>query len=135
MSASSSTSISIVRPYREGDEIGIDALLKACFPRYRGFEYWKWIHKNNPVGFSGDKGDIWVADANGKIVGYYGRIRYKVKFFGRDAFATQGTQIATHPDFRRQGIALKIFASVFAPHIFKQIGFSFGYPNHASYLV
>ena len=124
----------VVRPYREGDEAGIDELLRTCFPRYRGPEFWEWIHKRNPLGFHGQEGDIWVAEMEGKIVGCYGRIRYRIWYFGQLVFAVQGIQIATHPSMRRQGIALKILSSAWANSKNQNVKLSFGYPNNESYL-
>jgi Acetyltransferase (GNAT) domain len=122
-----------IRPFRDGDETGVDALLKTCFPSYRGIKYWNWMHKYNPLGFHGEEGDVWVAESNSRIVGYYGRIRYKIWFFGQSAYAVQGTQISTHPGLRRNGIALGLFLSA-AKRLKKiEVKFSFGYPNEHSY--
>lgn len=124
------------RRYAPGDDSGIVELLRTCFPRtFRGSSYWNWVHKNNPLGFHGEDGDIWIAEgSNGSIVGYYGTVRTPLWYFGREnVFAGQVTQLATHPDYQRQGIykTLADQASLDA----KENGFELllGYPNANSF--
>ena len=124
----------LVRTFREGDEAGIDELLRVCFPQYKGMQYWDWIHRQNPLGFHGEEGDVWVAQMDRKIVGYYGRIRYRFWFFGDYVYGVQGAQIATHPEVRRQGVALKILSYAWLNSKSQDIRFGFGYPNQTARL-
>jgi len=122
------------RRYQPGDDQRIDSLLKACLPAYQGPEKWEWIHKFNPLGFHGPGGDIWVAeDEEGTIVGYYSRIRYAMHCFGTMVLASQALNMATHPRFRRQGIAAALMESSIRDAKSNGIKITLGFPNKLSY--
>ena len=59
----------------------------------------------NPAGFSGEEGDIWIAEnANKEIVGHWAVIPEKIKFGSKTVAVAQAVDAATHPDYRRRGI-------------------------------
>jgi len=122
------------RRYRPGDDQRIDSILKACLPTYQGPEKWAWIHKNNPLGFHGAEGDIWVAeDQEGTLVGYYSRIRYAMHCFGKTVLASQALNMTTHQHFRHQGIASSLVESSIRDAKANGIKITFGFPNKLSY--
>ena len=123
-----------VRRYERDDDSKIHALLAKTLPGYAGSERWSWMHKNNPLGFHGPEGDIWVAESgDGRLVGYYGRIRYSMHCFGTTVTASQGLNLATDPKFRNQGIATRLLASSFEDARRNGLNLTFGFPNRLSY--
>src|SRR5258708_7179547 len=123
-----------LKRYEPKDDSKIDALLTKTFPGYGGRERWSWIHKNGPLGFHGSEGDIWVAErGDGSLVGYYGRIRYSMHCFGRTVLASQGLNLATDSQFRKQGIATQLLSSSVRDAKKNGIILTFGFPNRLSY--
>ena len=123
-----------VRRFEHEDDSKIHALLARTLPGYAGRERWSWMHKNNPLGFHGPEGDIWVAESgDGRLVGYYGRIRYSMRCFGTTVTASQGLNLATDPQFRKQGIATQLLASSFEDARRNGLSLTFGFPNRLSY--
>jgi GNAT superfamily N-acetyltransferase len=94
----------IVRPYREGDEDEVLALLSAALgegpvgQRSRGFFRWK--HFANPFGRS----FMLVAEIEGKMVGLRALMRWE--FHVRDDLfrAVRAVDTATHPDYQGVGV-------------------------------
>ncbi|MDA4126116.1 MAG: GNAT family N-acetyltransferase [Thaumarchaeota archaeon] len=121
------------RRYDQGDDSKINDLLQATFPGYEGIERWDWICKHGPMGFHGPEGDIWVAETeSGDLVGYYAKVRYPVRYFGRSVLASQGLNMATHPQFRGQGIATQLLTSANVDAEKNGIVLNFGFPNDMS---
>jgi len=124
----------VPRRYKPGDDSKIDALLKTCFPEYRGLEYWSWILKSNPLGFHGPEGDIWVAEApTGNLVGHICRIRVPMWFHGKSVVGSQIGLLATHPDYRRQGVTERLAVLARKDGDTNRIAVTFGFPNRYSY--
>lgn len=122
------------RRYEPDDDPRIDALLRMSLPGYRGLQKWTWMHKGNPLGFHGSEGDVWVAESpDGSLVGYYGRIRYSLNFLGRSVLASQVINMATHPMFRRMGIATDLVTSSIRDAKKNGIALTFAFPNRNSY--
>ncbi|MDA4113127.1 MAG: GNAT family N-acetyltransferase [Thaumarchaeota archaeon] len=122
------------RRYEPEDDPAIDALLMKSLPGYDGRERWSWMHKNGPLGFHGSEGDIWVAEsADESLVGYYGRIRYSMRCFGRTVIASQGLNLATDSKFRKHGIATQLLGSSLRDAKKNGICLTFGFPNRLSY--
>jgi len=122
------------RRYDPDDDPKIDALLRTSLSGYGGLQKWTWIHKGNPLGFHGSDGDIWVAEcSDGTMVGYYGRIRYAMHCFGSVVLASQALNLATHPQFRRLGIATELVVSSIRDARNNGIKLTFALPNRLSY--
>jgi GNAT superfamily N-acetyltransferase len=123
------------RRYEPGDETKIDELLRLCHGHHHpGLEYWSWVFKKNPLGFHGTEGDIWVAETStGNLIGYYGRIRVPMWFKGKSIVGSQVAMLATHPDYRRQGVFETLSVSALEDAKKNGIGVAFGFPNAFSY--
>lgn len=123
-----------VRRYEPEDDAGIDRLLKLSLPGYAGRAKWEWVHKKNPLGYHAAEGDIWVAEGPGKsIVGYYGKIRYRMRCFGEEVLGAQALNMATHPDFRRKGLGTELILSSLRDSRRNGFKLIFGFPNASSY--
>jgi GNAT superfamily N-acetyltransferase len=124
----------VPRRYEPSDDSKIDALLKICFPDYPGSGYWSWILKRNPLGFHGIEGDIWVAEARtGNLVGHSCRIRVPMWFYGKPVVGNQIGLLATHPDYRRQGVSESLAWSARDDAQKTGIAITFGFPNRYSF--
>jgi GNAT superfamily N-acetyltransferase len=122
------------RRYEPVDDPKIAALLRLCYPRHQGLEYWAWMLNHSPLGFHGPEGDIWVAETRaGDLVGYYGRIRVPMRFRGAPIVGSQVAMLATHPDYRRQGVFERLAAAALEDAKKNGIGVTFGFPNEFSY--
>ncbi|MFC2002762.1 GNAT family N-acetyltransferase [Chloroflexota bacterium] len=92
-----------MRAHREGDEEGILELWKAVYPEKeydpeKWLRWWRWLYKDNPAG----GGRIWLAEHDGKIVGQYTIVPVKMKNGNKAVLGSQGLNLMTHPDYRRQ---------------------------------
>lgn len=93
-----------IRTYKEGDEGQIVDLFNIAFSGALGFTFgrdvdeWSWRYKSVPS-------RIFVAEVNERIVGTVCEIFRSVDFCGRSFQCAMIDDVATHPDFRRRGIA------------------------------
>lgn len=95
------------RPYREGDEPGILAVLTAAFERWPAaeidvdpLEHLRWKLSNH----LGLRGRHVVAEADGRIVGTQGTLVQPINVNGRVLLSSQGIDVAVHPQYQKQGV-------------------------------
>ena len=117
----------IIRPYREGDEVKILSL----FPSKHGFrtmEWWQWHFKKNPAG----EAIIWVAEAEGEIVGHQSWIPKKLKLFSQNVIVGRSGDSRIKAEYRKQGIFTELLLK--GPDSAAKKGWSFfiGLPNKNS---
>jgi len=104
-----------IRKYSEGDESAIIELLKTTFPFWGGrddahaLQYWRWKYKDNPLGFF--PSSIGLYEHGNKLVGHFGIIPRRMKV-GNSVMGALMADAATHPDYRGQGIYLKLAKQV-----------------------
>jgi hypothetical protein len=90
-----------VRPYEDGDEVGLTALWGQVFGRPMTPEHWRWKLKGRPAPIE----NVWVAAASdGRVIGQYAGIAAELKLAGKLARGVVIVDSMTHPDFRRQGV-------------------------------
>jgi GNAT superfamily N-acetyltransferase len=92
-----------LRSYRPGDEDNIVDFLNLCYPRGWGdIKKWKWHYVDYP---SFEKDNVFIFEADGKIVGFRGLFfrDLLIPSVGR-TWTTSFGDTAVHPDFRRFGI-------------------------------
>jgi len=122
------------RRYEPDDDLKIAGLLRLCHPHFSGLEYWSWILKRNPLGFHGPEGDIWVAETRaGDLIGYYGVVRVPMWFRGTPIVGSQVALLATHPDYRGQGVFDRLSGLALEDAKKNGIRVTFGFPNNFSY--
>jgi GNAT superfamily N-acetyltransferase len=114
------------------DVDGIVKLLKLVFHVDFSREWWCWKYKANPAGFWGEKGDIWVAESEDEIVGYWAVLPVEMKFGSRTITVAQAVDAATHPNYRKQGINTTLVKNVFSD-IRNRYDFVFGFPAEILY--
>jgi len=117
-----------IRKFRMADVDCIVELLKNVFGDEFSRELWLWKYAFNPAGFYGEKGDIWLAEAGGKIVGYWAVIPERMKVGCETVTVAQAVDAATHPDYRGQGI-FKTLVKQVCMDARNRYPFIFGFPN------
>lgn len=107
-----------LRKFKPSDITGIVQLFNIVFKSNnpRTEEWWTWKYQKNPVGCWDNDGAIWIAEDDGKIVGHYAVIPYKIKIANELIIAGQSVDTAVHPEYRKMGIfsalAKKVYADV-----------------------
>jgi GNAT superfamily N-acetyltransferase len=117
------------RRFEISDVNGIVELLNEVFHSDFSQKWWEWKYLQNPAGFGGKEGDIWIAEtSDGKVVGHWGLIPERLKLGSKTVEVAQAVDQATHPDYQGQGIS-KTLAKNVCSHAKGRYGFLFGYPN------
>jgi hypothetical protein len=94
------------RYYIPGDEKGLVELLQDTFQVWPNVDvddsvdYWIWKHLDSPAGPS----IVTVALKDNMIVGSHHNTPHNIKIGDRTISASQATDLATHPNFRRMGV-------------------------------
>jgi hypothetical protein len=68
---------------RQFDSSDIDSIVSLLNDEYTADftrDWWKWKYEQNPSGFNGSEGDIYVAESEGKIVAHYAILPAKFRF-------------------------------------------------------
>jgi GNAT superfamily N-acetyltransferase len=87
------------RAFVSEDKPAIIELLRRVWGWNHGPDFWDWLHKQNPAGYS----IIFIAESGREIVGHVTGIPLQMKI--EDEFAGYiGLSGVTHPDYRNQGI-------------------------------
>jgi GNAT superfamily N-acetyltransferase len=121
-----------VRRFNFSDIDGIIKLLNIVFKPNFSREWWKWKYELNPNGFWGEKGDIWIAEKDGEIIGHYAIIPEKVKFHSKVINAAQSVDTVTHPDYRGLGIFPTLANKVYS-EARNRYSLIFGFPSKMAY--
>ncbi len=122
------------RPYRDGDEEGINDLFNRVFGKNRTIEQWRWKYIENPA--VGDPSQwIMLLDRGGEIVGHYASMPVDMICGGEVVKACQPVDTMIDPgakvgikmlrDMFREGVALAA----------QEARFGFGFPNEVAYKV
>lgn len=121
-----------VRRFAMSDVSNIVQLLRIVFKKDFSQEWWNWKYKSNPAGFWGEKGDIWIAENQNRLVGYWAVIPEKIKFGSETVTVAQGVDAATHPDYRRLGIHKTLMRKV-CSDAQNRYDFIFSFPREVLY--
>lgn len=118
-----------VRIYQDGDEKGIVSLMNYVFPHSEyNIRRWLWEYKNNPYGYLAV-----VATLGGQIVGHMGLVPVSMKVGNHILKGGQAVDLAVHPNFRHQGMSLRLGEILMKKATEKGVSISYGFPNKASY--
>jgi RimJ/RimL family protein N-acetyltransferase len=131
-----------VRQYQPGDESQILELQKVVHPsRQYHREQWtsrahwlrwrQWVQQANPV----RPARILLAEDDTKIVGHHSLIFMLLKVGDQIVRACQPTGRMTHPEYRRQGIALKFQGQLLDETEREGVYITIGFPNKAAHAV
>jgi GNAT superfamily N-acetyltransferase len=126
-----------IRRFRLSDVPEVVRLFELAFELPFSSEWWNWKYRLNPAGFSGEEGDVWIAEnAKKEIVGHWAVIPEKMKIGSKTVTVAQAVDAATHPEYRRRGI-FKTLVKKVCSDAADRYSFVFGYPDeiiHKSYL-
>jgi GNAT superfamily N-acetyltransferase len=121
-----------IRRFELSDIDDVIRLLSTVFKTQFTSEWWMWKYKFNPAGCYVDQGDIWVADSNNGIIGYYAVIPEKMKFGSKTITVAQSVDTATHPDYRGLGIFSMLARKVYS-EVRDRYHFLYGFANEMAY--
>jgi GNAT superfamily N-acetyltransferase len=122
----------LIRRFVISDVSSVVRLFELVFRHPFPPEWWNWKYKLNPAGFWGEQGDIWVAESEGEIVGYYAVIPEKIKFGSETITVAQSVDTATHPDFRGMGLFPTLAQKVYL-ECQNRYRFIYGFPSEMAF--
>ncbi|HEX4189049.1 MAG TPA: GNAT family N-acetyltransferase [Solirubrobacteraceae bacterium] len=122
----------VVRDFEPEDEPAVLEILQLAFrewPREMASadpgEFFRWKHLECPFGASA----MYVAEVDGRVVGFEGRIPWRFVAGAGTLLASRGTDLAVHPSYQGRGISLALRrAAVFGP----EMAFTWSNPNRES---
>jgi predicted N-acetyltransferase YhbS len=117
------------------DRDGILTLLKESFSGYwtasqaiYSPEFWDWLYKDNP----GGQAVTFIAESGGKVVGHFPNVLERIKI-GKNFFhGGMVLHLATHADYRKQGIFKNLGKASIEELTKSNIPFSLAFPNDKS---
>ncbi len=113
-----------IRDYLESDRVNFIAWRNLVDKRKIEEDFFNWQYYSNPFG----PVDTWVADDDEKIVGQYTIQRQEYFYYGKKIIGSLAFDLATHPDYRYQGMFTKLGFYSLAEAGKKDICFTLGYP-------
>jgi GNAT superfamily N-acetyltransferase len=118
-----------VRKYQDGDEEQIRALRAVALSSAKDKQWWRWQYLDNPRG----PAIIYLAEANKRILGHLALLPTLMKIGDKIIQCSQAVDGMVHPDYRRQGMYVKIADKTFEFANKDGIAMVFGTPNNQSY--
>lgn len=91
-----------VRPFAPGDETSLIGLFERVFGRPMTTAHYRWKLLDAPG--RGSIPNIWVAEADGRIIGQYAGSPVRFHLEGRVVTALHGCDVMTDPGWRRRGV-------------------------------
>jgi GNAT superfamily N-acetyltransferase len=122
----------IIRKFQSSDIDEIVRLLNLVQESKHTRQWWRWKYELNPNGFSPESGDIWVAEKEDKIVGYYAIIPENLKFHSKVVRVAQSVDTATHPECRKMGLFTALASRVYSDAR-NRYRFIYGFPSAMAY--
>jgi predicted acetyltransferase len=113
-----------IRKFKPSDRPNYFAWRKLVAHRNKTPEFIEWEYYSSPYG----PVETWVADDGGKIVGQYSLQRYDCYFFGKLIRASLCFDVATHPDYRYQGMFTKLGFHSLKKEGESKVAFTIGFP-------
>ena len=124
------------RLHRLGDESSIFDLANAVWgltydipEKSKWHEGWQWMFTHNPSG----PPIVWLAEHSGKIVSEYPLILMDICVDHKYGKAAQIVDTMTHPEYRRQGIAINLAGFSLNQLKEQKALLAFGFPSQMAY--
>jgi len=122
----------IVRPYRAGDEQGINNLFNKLFNKERTIDDWNWQFRDNPA-VSDVAHWVFVVEKDGVIVGHYATMPVVMKWGKKKINACHGADTMLDSSARAGIKVLRDLFKANASSSAEHSAFGYGYPNELSY--
>ena len=122
---------SLVRESTAADRDAIFALRVAVYGTPFDEKEWHWKFEQH----SGNPAKVYVAEADGTIVGLRAFVVERLKVFDRGWLTGLGVDIMVHPDYRRYGVATQVANEAAADMEGAGIPILVGFPNEAAFKV
>lgn len=123
----------IIRPYQEGDEIGISQLMFNNFPSAMNAEMicktWLWQFKNEFSKYPA----VMIASSNNEIIAHYGLMKVKINYQGRIIDGAVSSATVTDKKFRGKGLFTKLSNATYKSIQNEGCKIIFGFPNSQSF--
>lgn len=123
-----------IRPYKCGDEEGINKLFNGIFHKSRTLEEWNWKFRDNPA-FKDLSEWIAIAERDGIMIGHYTSLATEMKYGNRVVKAGQPVDTMIDPSAKA---GIQLIGKLYDLHVKYNNGialFGFGFPNEAAYMV
>jgi len=114
----------IIRDCMESDRKNLFDWRNLIDKRVITTDFFKWLYFDNPF----SPVDTWVADDGEKIVGQYTLQRQEYFYYGKKVTGSLAFDLATHPDYRYQGMFTKLGFHSLEEAGKRNIAFTLGYP-------
>jgi len=113
-----------IRDYLEPDRKNFVAWRNIIDKREITDDFFNWQYFSNPFG----PVDTWVTDDGEKIVGQYSLQRQEYFYYGKKIIGSLAFDLATHPEYRYQGMFTKLGYHSLKEAGKKDIAFTLGFP-------
>lgn len=118
-----------IRPYQEGDGEKIRGLFRTVYSRDLDAKEWEWRYLSNPSSLVA----ISIAETeHGEVIGQYALQPIPMKVEDRNCLGTLSLDTMTHPDFRNQGMFVKLAEHNYAFARRNGVVLTYGFPNENS---
>lgn len=118
-----------VRPYAPGDERAILDLFLTAFGKPLSMDYWNWRFRDNPV----DKPRILLAWEGETLAAHYAVSPVHVGVAGNRVLSALSMTTMTHPNYRGQGLFVKLAGSLYSELGHSDYHMVWGFPNDQSH--
>jgi GNAT superfamily N-acetyltransferase len=117
------------REYRQGDGQALQDLHDSVFGTQVSADTWEWQYLRSPAG----QAVVVVAESDEGIAGQYALIPLRMKAQGRLCIGGLSLDTMVHPDYRGQGVFLRLAERVYQLAAERGIDFVYGFPNQNSH--
>lgn len=125
----------VIRDYRPGDEVELNALFNQVFGRSRTLDEWRWKFEEG-ARLSGRPVPVMVAEAEGRIIGQWARLILPFQVRDTVVPAEQVVDNLVHPEYRAGSQVQRVLIASQAEGARKAgIAFAFGFPDETAYLL
>jgi len=128
------TSKPLIRPYRPGDDAGINHLFNRVFGLNRSLDQMRWEFMQGPV--SRPECSV-VAEDRGEIVGFFGSLFHRIQIDQQEFRTAYGVDNAIDPRYRGgfRGLQYQMWQKQMELWKRESIPFALGFPNREAYVV
>jgi len=117
------------RECREDDGQSVRGLHGLVFGSQVSAEAWEWQYLRNPAG----RAVVVVAESDQGVVGQYALIPLRMKAQGRPCLGSLSLDTMVHPDYRGQGVFIRLAERAYQLAAERGIDLVYGFPNQNSH--